>query len=83
MPAMHDVHTSCCMYICIYVHIVNHTHINCSCGVLFTLCIGGPDVTLAVHAVRQATASLVDLTVGGNVGAECPADPLIRVHGRW
>ena len=47
------------------------------------LCIGGPDITLDKHGSRQASESRVDFTAGGNAIAECEANPLIRVHGRW
>ena len=47
------------------------------------LCVGGPDITLDEHRLRQASESRVDFTTGGNAIAECEANPLIRVHGRW
>ena len=47
-----------------------------------SLCVGGPNIALAVHGERQATAQPVDLTAGGNQVPGCPADPLIRVHGK-
>ena len=47
-----------------------------------SLCVGGPDIALAEHGERQATAQPVDLRAGGNIVAGCEADPLIRVHGK-
>ena len=57
--------------------------LQCVSALWCSLCVGGPNIVLARHGERQATAQPVDLAAGGNIVPGCEADPLIRVHGKW